>query len=298
MKILVWGAGVNGNIYRQYIERCTEDEFVGFIDNNFHLGGGEVKRPSEIKNLEFDLLVVSNEYSKARQEIKEQLGSLSIDQNKVIFLVEDEQLKTAVFSAINCYDEKTDRRVIWLASFAQYAKSATMPGNVAECGVNCGEFAYYINKYFADKKLYLFDTFDGFASKDLEAERSLGERAFLESLFNTCDCFKVASLDIVKKRMPHLQKCEFHVGYFPASAEGIDDNFCFVNLDTDLYQPILAGLEFFFPKMVDGGVILVHDYFNSSLPGVQKAIVDFENKSGTRLHKFPIADYCSLAIVK
>ena len=39
MKILVWGAGANGNIYRQYIERCTEDEFMGFIDNNFHLGG-------------------------------------------------------------------------------------------------------------------------------------------------------------------------------------------------------------------------------------------------------------------
>lgn len=297
MKILVWGAGVNGNVYRQYIEQCTEDEFVGFIDNNFHLGG-EVKRPSEIKNLEFDLLVVSNEYQKDRQEIKEQLRALSIDQNKVIFLIEDEQLKTAVFSAINCYDEKTDRRVIWLASFAQYAKSVAMPGNVAECGVNCGEFAYYINKYFTDKKLYLFDTFDGFASKDLETERSLGERAFLESLFNTGDVFKVASLDIVKKRMPHLQQCEFHVGYFPASAEGIDDNFCFVNLDTDLYQPILAGLEFFFPQMVDGGIILVHDYFNPSLPGVRKAIEDFENKAGTRIRKFPIADYCSLAVVK
>lgn len=39
MKILVWGAGVNGNMYRQYIEQYTEDEFVGFIDNNSQRGG-------------------------------------------------------------------------------------------------------------------------------------------------------------------------------------------------------------------------------------------------------------------
>ena len=262
------------------------------------LSRGGVKRPSEIKDLEFDLLVVSNQYKKDRQEIKEQLSTLSVDKNKVIFLVEDERLKTEVFSAINRYDEKTDRRVVWLASFAQYAKEAAMPGNVAECGVNRGEFAYYINKYFPDKKLYLFDTFEGFADEDLEVERGLGEKSFLESRFNTGESFKAANLDIVKKRMLHPEQCEFHVGYFPATAEGVEDNFCFVNLDTDLYQPILAGLEFFFPKMVNGGVILVHDYFNSSLPGVRKAIVDFESKTGMRLRKFPIADYCSLAVVK
>ena len=262
------------------------------------LNGGGVKCPSEIENLGFDLLVVSNQYQKDRQEIKEQLNTLSVDKNKVVFLVEDEQLKTEVFAAINRYDEKTDRRVVWLASFAHYAEKVAMLGNVAECGVNRGEFAYYINKYFPDKKIYLFDTFEGFADSDLEVERGLGERSFLESQFNTGDSFKVASLDIVKKRMLHLQQCEFHVGYFPASAEGVEDNFCFVSLDTDLYQPILAGLEFFFPQMVDGGIILVHDYFSSSLSGVQKAIADFENKAGTRLHKFPIADYCSLAIVK
>ena len=68
MKILVWGAGVNGNMYRQYIEQYTEDEFVGFIDNNSQRE--EAKRPSEIADLEFDLLVVSNEYQKDRKEIK------------------------------------------------------------------------------------------------------------------------------------------------------------------------------------------------------------------------------------
>lgn len=98
--------------------------------------------------------------------------------------------------------------------------------------------------------------------------------------------------------MLHINQCEFHVGYFPESAKGVADKFCFVNLDTDLYQSILSGLEFFYPQMVDGGVILIHDFFNAKLPGVERAIKDYEESNDIVLHKFPIADYLSLAVVK
>ena len=50
--------------------------------------------------------------------------------------------------------------------------------------------------------------------------------------------------------------------------------------------------------MVDGGCILIHDYFNVELPGVRKAIEDYEVKYGVALHKLPIADYSSIAVVK
>ena len=295
MKILVWGAGNNGWVLRRYIQECTDDEFLGYIDNNASV---DAWTPSEIAKIQYDLLVVSNQYFEDRQAIRVQLMNLSVDMDKVIFLVENNDLKTKVFSSINRYDEKTDRRVVWLASFAEYVKTIKMQGNVAECGVNRGEFAYFINKYFPDRKLYLFDTFEGFSEKDIEAERSFSDDAFKKSVFNTKECFKVTNIDIVKNRMPYIQQCEFHVGYFPDSAVGIVDKFCFVNLDTDLYKPILSGLEFFYPQMVSGGVILVHDYFNSELPGVERAIKDYEDNNGIKFHKFPIADYWSLAIVK
>lgn len=295
MKILVWGAGGNGQTLRKYIQNYSDDEFLGYIDNNASV---KAWPPSKIKEIEYDLLVVSNQYFEDRRAIKDQLLGLSVDMDKVIFLVENNELRTKVFSAVNRYDEENDRRVVWLASFAEYVKTINMNGNVAECGVNRGEFAYYINKYFSDRKLYLFDTFEGFSQKDLEAERRFSDDAFNQSKFNTKDCFLSTNIDIVKKRMPYIQQCEFHVGYFPNSAVDVLDEFCFVNLDTDLYAPILAGLEFFYPQMVPGGVILVHDYFNSELPGVKRAIKDYEDKTEIILHKFPIADYLSLAIVK
>jgi hypothetical protein len=40
-------------------------------------------------------------------------------------------------------------------------------GNVAELGVYQGGFAQYINQIFPDRKLYLFDTFEGFNESDV-----------------------------------------------------------------------------------------------------------------------------------
>ena len=38
------------------------------------------------------------------------------------------------------------------------------------------------------------------------------------------------------------------------------EKFAFVSLDTDLYKPTLAGLEFFWPRMSKGGFIFIHDF--------------------------------------
>jgi O-methyltransferase len=36
--------------------------------------------------------------------------------------------------------------------------------------------------------------------------------------------------------------------------------FAFVSLDFDKYEPTLAGLEFFYPRVAPGGFVFVHDY--------------------------------------
>ena len=63
-------------------------------------------------------------------------------------------------------------------------------------------------------------------------------------------------------------------------------------------EPIIGGLRLFYPLMVNGGVILVHDYFKKVYPNIEKAIDDFEKEAGIRLHKMPIGDDISMAIVK
>lgn len=97
--------------------------------------------------------------------------------------------------------------------------------------------------------------------------------------------------------MLHPEKCVLKKGYFPETAVDVNDQFCFVNLDMDLYQPMLAGLRFFYEKMCSGGVILMHDYFHPELPGVKQAVTEFEKERGLKLCKVPIGDFCSIAVV-
>ena len=53
-------------------------------------------------------------------------------------------------------------------------------GSVAECGVYLGDFAYFINKYFSNRTMYLFDTFEGFDVRDVEKEKELATQIELE----------------------------------------------------------------------------------------------------------------------
>ena len=46
---------------------------------------------------------------------------------------------------------------------------------------------------------------------------------------------------------------------------------CFVHLDVDLYAPTLASLEYFVPRLVDGGVIICDDYGAPLFPGAHRA---------------------------
>lgn len=96
--------------------------------------------------------------------------------------------------------------------------------------------------------------------------------------------------------MVNPERCIIKKGFFPETAEGIDETFIFVSLDMDLYQPMLEGLRYFYPRMEKGGVILCHDYYSTTLSGVRQAFSDFEKE--TPFQMIPVGDAFSMAIVK
>ena len=100
---------------------------------------------------------------------------------------------------------------------------------------------------------------------------------------------------MVLNKLPNPDMCIIKKGYFPDTVNGIDDEFCFVNLDFDLYKPILAGLEYFYPRMVKGGVILIDDFYASGYKGAKKAVYDFINKND-EVKITSIGDNMSVAI--
>lgn len=156
----------------------------------------------------------------------------------------------------------------FVVDFAKTVYADGLCGDTAEGGVLRGDFAAMISRQFPDRDIWLFDTFERFTPDDV-----LG-------------------------RMPYPQHAICRQGLFPATARADAAlgarSFVFVNLDFNLYAPTLDGLIFFYPKLVRGGVILVHDALIS--PKVHRAAAEFCADMGIR--PLPIGDGFSVAIHK
>ena len=163
-----------------------------------------------------------------------------------------------------------------------------LPGNVAELGVYKGKFARYINLYFPDRKLYLFDTFEGFDKRDVAKEKQ-------ENFSTGAQDFSNTSIESVLKQMPYPDKCIPVRGFFPESAKNVNDQFVFVSLDADLFDPIYSGLKFFYPKLTNGGYIFVHDFNNDGYKGAREAVEQFCKEQN--INFVPIPDFNGSAVI-
>lgn len=276
-KGVIWGAGGTGRHVYELSKQSVQVLF--FVDNDSTkwgttcIDGKLIKSPDELKNIKLDVILLGT--LMGLDEVPNQLKELGRSDIRLDSTYVNISVKS---------------RIMFLQRFAQRVYKEKILGNVAEAGVYRGEFAKYINEFFYDRKCYLFDTFNGFTDIDIELEQE-ESLTFANHLKDVC-------IEETLAKMPYKDKIDVRVGRFPESATEIDDKFVFVNLDMDLYEPTIEGLRFFYPKMSDGGVILIHDYFNKAYPNIEKAINDFEKELGKRLHKIPIGDDISMAILK
>lgn len=179
-------------------------------------------------------------------------------------------------------------RIGTLDLLSQELKKKKISGAVAELGVFQGEFAKYLNLLFTDKKLYLFDTFTGFDDSDLKKD-------VINNFTNLGNKFEKTNVEIVLKKMHNRQNCIIKKGYFPQSLCGLEENFCFVSLDADLYQPTYEGLKYFYPRLNQGGYIMIHDYNNNSFQGVKAAVHQFLKEQ--QISYVPIPDHWGSLII-
>lgn len=164
-----------------------------------------------------------------------------------------------------------------------------IPGGVAEVGVYQGNFAALLNHHFPDRRLFLFDTFEGFDVRDSSIDHG-------EGWTNLPQDFSSTSSSMVMAKLPHPQRAVIRKGWFPESAAGDEDEtFCLVSIDVDLYQPTMAALHWFYPRLNEGGHILVHDYNNGDYQGVKHAVRAFGAESGAGWSLLP--DRCGTAVI-
>ncbi|MBA3350189.1 MAG: class I SAM-dependent methyltransferase [Actinobacteria bacterium] len=192
---------------------------------------------------------------------------------------------------------RTDHRLFmdgtfWLTSL-DYVRNTTaellsreihergIEGAVAEVGVYQANFAAILNHHFPDRTLYLFDTFEGFDPRDVRLDKSQGWTSVPQDFGGT-------SIAAVMKKLPHPDKVRIQAGWFPESVRDCEgETFCLVSIDVDLFQPILAALRWFYPRLAPGGYLLVHDYNNDEYMGVKHALRQFGDETGVTWSLLP-----------
>ncbi|HMM10849.1 MAG TPA: TylF/MycF/NovP-related O-methyltransferase [Bacteroidales bacterium] len=186
------------------------------------------------------------------------------------------------------YPDKERFILLWLQ--VNRLKTIVPDGAFAEVGVYRGESARILHALDPGRKLYLFDTFDGFNASDLEGEE--GEAAE----YSTAS-FADTNVALVSERLGKSNNIQIIEGLFSEAKHNIDnESFALVNLDVDLAKPTAEALEFFYPRLQPGGVIIVHDY-HPKWPGLMRAVDDFLSTIPEEGVAMPDRD-SSLVIVK
>jgi len=140
--------------------------------------------------------------------------------------------------------------------------TAGLPGLVAEFGVAGGGTTRLLSAMFPQKTTHAIDGFSGpvdFDPKyDTQPLRPLTEINVEATRAALLDCRNVILHDEDFNTITDIK----------LRAE----RFSLVHLDTGTYFSIRAGLEFFIPRLVNGGIIFVNNYGWDQAPGVQHAV--------------------------
>jgi O-methyltransferase len=184
------------------------------------------------------------------------------------------------------YDALIQRAALATGDYARYASLALairrldeerIPGVFAEVGVYRGETSRFLLRCAPERTLYLFDTFEGFPLRDREPENRDDSR------------FRDTSEDAVRRALGGGRNVVFRKGRFPETAAGLEaERFAFALLDLDVFEPTVAGLEFFYPRLSAGGYLFVHDFNNpESNYACRRAVTRFMADQPEKLVELP-----------
>jgi len=144
-----------------------------------------------------------------------------------------------------------------------------LEGDIAEAGVYYGSTARLLMRFFdgTNKTIHLFDTFDTMPPA--------GENDIAE-YWHPKTGLSVERVLALLQDYNRAGLVRTYKGLFKDTLHNVNDKkFCFVHIDCDLYGGCRDALEFFYPRVVQGGAILIHDYDTTAFPGILKAVDEF-----------------------
>jgi O-methyltransferase len=186
-------------------------------------------------------------------------------------------------------DQVDEREVAIILRELDDVLARGVAGSVVEFGCYVGTTSVFLAKRLAqiDRKLFLYDSFEGLPPKSLEDNSPAGEQ------------FKTGELLATKKQLVHnlrqanVPMTRITKGWFSDLHDAdVPQTISFAFLDGDYYHSVLDPLKLIWKHLAPGAIIIVDDYANEALPGAAKAVDEW-----LRSHKGTLRVEHSLAII-
>ncbi len=186
------------------------------------------------------------------------------------------------------YTMTSKERMIALINAVRYLEKYNISGSFVECGVWQGGSAMIMAETLSHlqsfrRELILYDTFEGM-NEPTSVDRSYDGKAAVDQLSESTSkrenprawCY--STLNEVKGNLQKVSYPKERIVYIEGKVEDtltghLPDQIALLRLDTDWYESTKAELEYLFPKLVPGGVLIIDDY--GHWQGCKKAVDEY-----------------------
>lgn len=181
----------------------------------------------------------------------------------------------------------------YLSNLAIAKNAENVEGAIVECGVwRGGMIAGIACLLGKNRSYYLFDSYEGLPPvNEIDGADAVKWQMDKESLYYYDNC--KAEVDFARQAMnlalgEDSKNVFFIEGWFneTLTPENFNDKIALLRLDADWYESTMDCLNFLFPKVVPGGIIIIDDYY--TWEGCTKAVHDYLslNKRAEKICQF------------
>lgn len=138
-------------------------------------------------------------------------------------------------------------------------------GDFAELGVGYGGLSFLLGMYAQDqgRRMWCFDSFAGLPPPRTGFDNPYFHEGEYGPRLDR-DVELVAQFERLRDRLGLTETIRTVKGFFSDTLPTVPRRarFAFVHLDSDLYDSVMQSLEFAWPRLVDGGIVAIDDFFH------------------------------------